>query len=57
MNEDQAIDGVGVAKPTCVVIHDEYDLESKHEPTVNDNLLLAAPPPLFPDIVGDVFYL
>ena len=24
VNEDQAIDEVGVLKPTCVVIHEEY---------------------------------
>lgn len=25
VSEDQAIDGVSVAQPTCVVIHEEYD--------------------------------
>lgn len=53
VNEDQAIDGVGVAQPTCTVIHDEYDWESEHEPMVKDDLLLSVPPPLFPDIIGD----
>lgn len=28
VNEDQAIDGVSVAQPTCTVIYDEYDWES-----------------------------
>jgi len=25
VNEDQAIDGFGVAQPTCTVINEEYD--------------------------------
>lgn len=57
MNEDQAIDGVEVGKPTCVVIHEEYDRASENEPTVKDDLLLSAPPPLFPNLIGDFVIL
>lgn len=53
VNEDQAIDEVGVAQPTCIVIHDEYDWEPEYQPTVKDDLLLSAPPPLFPNIFSD----
>lgn len=49
-NEDQAIDGIDVAQPTCTIIHEEYDWASKHEPMLKDDLLLSLPPPLFPDI-------
>jgi len=30
VNEDQAIDAVGVAQPTCAIIHEEYDWELEH---------------------------
>ena len=30
VNEDQAIDGVGVAQPICVIIHEECDRELEH---------------------------
>lgn len=53
VNEDQAIDGVDVAQPSYVVIYDEYDLESEHQPMMKDDLLLPVPPPLFPHIFGD----
>jgi len=53
VNEDQDIDGVGVSQPTYALIHDEYDWESKLEPTVKDELLPPMPPSLFPNIFGD----
>jgi len=55
VNEDQAIDGVGVAQPTCVAIHEEYDWELEHQHSVNDDSLLPElPPPLFPNIFGEL---
>lgn len=59
VNEDQAIDRVDVAQPTCIVIYNEYEWESEHQPGVRDDLLLSTPPPLFPDIFGDsvILYL
>lgn len=53
VSEGQAIDGVDVAQPTCIVIYNKYDCGSKHEPVVKDDLLLSAPPPHFLDIFGD----
>ena len=53
VNEDQVIDEVHVAQPTCAIIYNEYDWESKHEPIVKDDILMSAPPPLFLDIFGD----
>ena len=53
VSEDQAIDGVGVAQPTCVVIKKEYDCELENQPTTKDDSLPSAPPPFFPDIFGD----
>ena len=53
VNEDQAINGVGVAQPTCIVIHEEYDLESENQPEVKDDSLLSTPPLFLPDIFGD----
>jgi len=48
VNEDQAINRVGVAQPTCAVICDP-----KHQPVVKDDSLPSMPPPLFLDIFGD----
>ena len=53
VNEDQAIDGVSVAQPTCLVIHEEYDWELEHQSLVKDDSLPYEPPLLFPDIFGD----
>ena len=53
VNEDQASNGVGVAKPTCVVIHEEYDWDLDHQPSAMDESLLSEPPPFFSDIFCD----
>lgn len=47
VNEDQAIDKVGVAKPTCIVSHEEYDLELEYQHLVKDDSLLSKPPPFY----------
>jgi len=46
VNEDQAIDGVGVAQPTCAVIHEEYEWELEHQHLAKDDSLLSKPPSL-----------
>jgi len=53
VNEDQAIDGVGFAQPTCVVIHEEHDWELEHQHSMKDDSLSSEPPPFFPDIFGE----
>jgi len=53
VNEDQAINGVGVALPTCTIIHEEYDWELEHQHSAKDDSLLSEPPPLFPNIFGE----
>lgn len=53
VNEDQAIDKVCVAQPTCSAIHEEYDSDIRHQPLAKDELLLYEPPPLFPNIPLD----
>jgi len=52
-NEDQATDRVGVAQPTCTIIHEEYDWELEHQHSAKDDPLLSEPPPFFPDICGE----
>ena len=53
VNEDQVVDEVGVMQPTCTIIHDECVQESKEEPTVKDDSLLAVPHLIYPDIPCD----
>ena len=53
VNEDQAIDRVGVAQPTRTGIHENYEWEPENQPVVNDDSLSFVPPPLFLDIFGD----
>jgi len=53
VNEDQAIDGVGVAQPTCAIIHEEYGWELQHPSAEEDHPYLFIPPPFFPDLLGD----
>lgn len=53
VNKDQAIDGVGVPQPTCVVIHEEYDKDIENQSSAKDDSLLCDPPPLFMDIFAD----
>jgi len=53
VNEDQSIDGVGVAQPTYAVIHEEYDWELEHHHSTKDGFLLSEPPLFFPDIYGE----
>lgn len=53
MNEDQATDIVGVAKPTCIVIHEEYHWELKHQHSVKDDTLMSEPHPFFTHIFGE----
>jgi len=53
VNEDQSIDGVGVAQPTCTIIHEEYHWELEHQSSTKDDSLMSEPHPFFPDIFGD----
>ena len=53
VNEEQPTDGFCVAQPTCVVIHEEYDLDLEHQHSAKDDSLLSEPPPFFPDIFGE----
>jgi len=53
MNKDQVVDGVGVVQPNYAIIHDECVCESKEEPAVKDDSLLATPHPLYRDIHCD----
>lgn len=53
VNEDQAIDGVGVMHPTYAIIHDECVWESKEKPAVKDDSLVAIPHLLHLDIPCD----
>ena len=53
MNEDQVVDIFGVMQPTYAIIHDECVRESKEEPTVKDDSLLATPHPIHPNIPCD----
>ena len=34
VKEDEAIGGVGVEQPTCVVIHEEFESELEHQHSV-----------------------
>jgi len=54
VNEDQTIDEVGVAQPTCVVIPEEYDWDLEYQPSTKDESLPSKPPPFFPSILGDL---
>jgi len=47
VNEDQAIDRVGVAQPTSIVIHDECDWELEHQHSMKYDSLLFEPPLFF----------
>jgi len=53
VNEDQAINGVGVAQPTYTIIREDYDWELEHQSLPKDDSLLSEPPPCFPNIFGD----
>jgi len=53
MNEDQVINRVGVAQPTCAIIHEEFDWEIEHQTSAKDDSLVSEPPPFFPNIFGD----
>jgi len=54
VNKEQAIDGVGVAQPTCIVIHEEYEWELEHQHLEKDDSLPSEPPLLFPNIFGEL---
>lgn len=53
VNEDQPVDSIDVAQPTCVVIQEVYHWEPKHQPKMKDDSLLSTPPLFFPEIFGD----
>ena len=55
VNEEQATDGVGVAQPTCVVIHEEYEWELEHEHLVKDDSLPSEPPLFLPNMISHVY--
>jgi len=50
VNEEQSIDGVGVAQPTCTNIHEEYEWELEHQHWTKDDSLPSKPPPFFPHL-------
>ena len=53
MSKEKPTDGVGVAQPTCAVIHEEYEWGLEHQCLVKDDSLLFEPPPCFPNIIGE----
>jgi len=53
LNKEQPTDGVGVAQPTCVVIHEEYEWELEHQHSMKDDSLPSQPPSFFPNIIGE----
>jgi len=53
VNEEQPADGVGVAQPTCVVIHEEYEWELEHTHSMKDDSRSFEPLPFFPNIIGE----
>lgn len=53
VNEEQLTDGIGVAQPTCAVIHEEHEWEIEHQHSAKDDSLQSNPPPFFPNIVGE----
>ena len=53
LNKEQPIDGVGVAQPTCTILHEEYEWELEHQHSVKDDSLLSEPPPFFLDLFGE----
>lgn len=53
VNEEQPIDGVGVAQPICDVIHEEYEWEFEHQHSAKEEFLPFEPPLFFPSIFGE----
>lgn len=53
MYEDQAVHGAIAMQLTYAIIHDKSVRESKEDPIVKDDSLLAAPHLLHPDIPSD----
>lgn len=53
VNEEYPVDGVGVAQPTCTVIHEEYEWELEHQHSVKDDSLPSEAPPLFPSLFDE----
>lgn len=53
VNEEQPIDRVGVAQPTCIFIHEEYEWELEHRQSAKDDSLLSEPPLFFLNISGE----
>lgn len=53
LNKDQSIDGVGVAQPRSVGIHEEYDKELQHPSATRDHSCLSVPPLFLPNILDD----
>ena len=46
-------DRVGVAQPTCIVIHEVYEWDLEHQHSAKDDSLPSNPPPFFPCIFGE----
>jgi len=57
LNKDRSIDGVDVAQPTCIVIHEEYDWELEQPWAAEDHPCLSVPPLFFFDLLGDLAIL
>ena len=53
VNEEHAANKVGVAQPTCIVIHEEYEWELEHHHSTKDDSLASEPPLFFPEIFGE----
>ena len=53
VNEDQTTDEVGVAQPTCTIIHEEYEWELEHQHSAKDDSLQSEPPLFFPNLFGE----
>jgi len=53
VNKEQPTDEVGVAQPTCVVIHEEYEWDLEHQHSKKDDSLPSEPPPFLPSFFGE----
>ena len=49
MNEERPTHRVGVAQPTCTVIHEEYEWDLEHQHSATDDSLS-----FFPNIIGEL---
>ena len=53
MNEEQPTDGVSVAQPTSIIIHEECEWELEHQRLMKDDSLLFESPLFIPNLFGE----